>query len=135
MADTESAPTLKNGDTSKRSGNGELSNRDVGEAGRLWLVIAGVGGAVALKAAFSLVVDHPDETLLLNKAEQQRRFSGVGPSILLLNFSLISAKKKQVTWGHNIIAEGWAGACNPIPTFSWKQNKAGYTGERVWEGS
>ena len=22
--------------------------------------------------------------------------------------------KEQVTWGHNILANGWAGACNPI---------------------
>ena len=70
IAGTELAPTLTNGDTSKRSGNGELSNRDIREAGRLWLGIASVEGVAAFKAAFSLVVEHPDDTLLLNKAEQ-----------------------------------------------------------------
>ena len=34
---------------------------------------------------------------------------------LKIGETIISAQKKQVTRGHNIVAEGWAGVSNPNP--------------------
>ena len=34
---------------------------------------------------------------------------------LKIGETIISAQKKQVTRGHNIVAEGWSGASNPQP--------------------
>ena len=34
------------------------------------------------------------------------------PHFLIVKLALL---KQQVTWGHNIVADGWAGASNPQP--------------------